>query len=126
MDNRQKLVLIIIAVILTFLLSCEKDYEYRSANFYPGIGDTITISERGAPSNGIWWQLRKEPNEVVEKVDSCWVQDSDEVLLGGQGTFYWKFVAYEYGSVILDYWYWRPYGGRETIEAKHQYTVRVR
>lgn len=125
MKARRKHLFVALPICLICLLSCEKDYEYRSANFYPAIGDTITIEERGTPSNGIYWELRNEPGKAIELIDSGWIADQQGIR-GGDGRWYWKFVAYDYGSVDLDYWYWRPYEGRESIEAKHQYTITVR
>ena len=123
MKAYRQYLLVTLPICLIFL-ACEKSYEFHSANFYPGVGDTITIEERGTPSNGICWELRKEPNRVIDLVESEWVADQ-EGIRGGDGTWYWKFVAYDYGRVVLDYWYWRPYSGRKSILARHEYTVTV-
>src|SRR5664280_376922 len=87
-------------------------------------GEVMEISLKENPSTGFRWSLEKSNDEILELLNSDYIQAfGPEVGSGGKRI--WKFKAKKSGDVLLVLKRWRAWEGDKSIVERFDAIIRV-
>lgn len=76
------------------------------------VGDTLVFDLPYSGGTGYQWEWTD--HEIIEKVKEEFIAESDAP--GGGGRMHYYFKAVEPGSSTIEFFYWQPWTGKESIE----------
>ena len=84
----------------------------------------MEISLKENPSTGFRWSLEKGNEEILELLNSDYIQSSGPEV-GSGGKRIWKFKAKKIGDVHLVLKRWRAWEGDKSIVERFEVIIRV-
>ena len=84
----------------------------------------MEISLKENPSTGFRWSLEKSNDEILELLNSDYIQASGPEV-GSGGKRIWKFIAKKTGDVHLVLKLWRAWEGNRSIVKRFEAIIRV-
>ena len=90
-----------------------------------GLGESLQIALNENPSTGFRWTLEGGDDEVLELLNSEYVQATD-VGIGGGGQHVWRFRAKNTGDARLALKRGRSWEGDASIVDHIEFTIRVK